>query len=244
MTVSRPALVREAVRAIRKFHALGRRLPKKPAHAGTYGKKVMEAAAGRTGVNPDTLRKARVFADPAAGYSRAELDALCRLIGSVQPGQGETEAGKRKRWVFRPTHVIRLLGVPKGLRAGLQTRAVRGGWSTARLEAEIARLFGPRSRGGRKPAEAPTVDDWLAQAERLCETWRRWAGRLASGERGQIARAALPAGLQAPFREATTRILTLHRAVLAELGRRNPARQPRGGVEAGPAAGSRTGPGR
>jgi hypothetical protein len=185
------------------------------------------------------VRKARVFADPTAGYRRDELDELCDLIEEVESGRNDDTGVS----VFGRTYLIRLLGVrPKRRRRSIQREAIEEGWSVAQLEAEIAKRFGPRRAGGRRPAAAGSVADWLAQAERLCEAWRRWERRLDAGDPDQVIRAALPARLRAPLRDATAGVLALHRVVLAELGRRHPEREPRGGVADDRAAGTQTKP--
>jgi hypothetical protein len=246
MARSRPAQVREAVRAIRELYAVGRGLPKKNAtHAEAYEQYVIRDAAKEKGINEDTLRKARAFADPKAGYTPRELRELCTLIETVQSGQKriEKETGK-KLWVFRRTHLIRLLAIPKDSRRDIQEQAIKEGWSTSRLEAEIARRFGTRRGGGRNPAATETLDEWLTQAERLCESWRRWDGRLDSGAERQLSRDQLPDDLRKLLRRATGPVLALHRAVLAVLGRRNDGRRPRAWVEDDSAGEGRPGPGR
>ena len=229
MAETRAAEVREAVRAIRALHALGRRLPPKAAPRAAYGQAVVARAAEARGTNEDTIRKARAFADPVAGYTPAELDELCGLVEAVQPGHGKGQ------WVFRPSHVIRMLTVrPKGRRKALQVRAVNGGWSTARLEAEIAKAFGTRREGGRKPVRAETVEDWLVHTERLCETWRRWTARLDAvpgpDDESCVRRASLPPKLRESVRRATAEVRRLHELVAAELGRRVPTRAARPGL--------------
>jgi hypothetical protein len=87
MALSRPAQVREAVRAIKALYALGQRLPPKADHAEGYQQGTMRVAAEKTGVNEDTLRKARAFADPVGGYTPVELENLCALITALQPDQ-------------------------------------------------------------------------------------------------------------------------------------------------------------
>ena len=86
----------------------------------------------------------------------------------MQPGQDDGLA------VFGRTHVIRLLSVrPRSTRAKLQRMAVVNGWSTSRLEAEIARRFGTRRDGGRRRAIPADAVGLLTQVEGMCETWGR-----------------------------------------------------------------------
>jgi hypothetical protein len=226
MAVSRSAQVQQAVKDICEFHALGCRLPKKDEFKATYAKHVVEDLARKEQKNEDTIRKARALADPVAGYSPAELGELCRLIEKVQSGLTEDDKDK---YVFRPSHLIRLLSVrPKRRRRALQERAIRGGWSKSRLEAEIAQRFGTRRTGGRKPAPAETLETWLAQTEGLCETWRRWNAVLdAPDAKDRATRQDLPSGVSRAFRATTAAIGALQTMLLKEMSRRTPDRQPR-----------------
>jgi hypothetical protein len=228
MSQPRSAQVRQAVRAIRDFHAVGRGLPPKGKFKDSYGEGVVATEAAAKGINEDTIRKARAFADPVAGYSAAELNELCDLIEVVQTGQTEKGMG-----VFRPTHVIRLLSVsPKSRRKELQERAIRQGWSTARLEAEIARRYGTRRAGGRKPARARTLDDWLAQTEKLCETWRRWDAALEKTDTsGRVGQSEVPADVFQALRAATAKVGSLQNVLTEELASRAPGRRTRIGAK-------------
>ena len=134
--------VEEAVEAILDFFDLGRSLPRKLPHKEAYDQSIVDREAKRRGINPDTIRKARQFADAPTGYSEAEVQALCRLIREVQ---NDREVGEP---VFGKTHLIRLLSVPKRTRQALARRAIEKSWSVADLEAEIARRFGTRRQGG------------------------------------------------------------------------------------------------
>src|SRR5262249_52644241 len=134
---SRKQKVAAAVNAIRDFHALGGELPKKETHGGAYAKGTMADEARTRRTNPDTLRKARQFADPAAGYTPQELNDLCRLIRRVQREQDDGLA------VLGKSHVLRLLTVrPKARRGALQRQAVGEGWSCHELERQIAARYG------------------------------------------------------------------------------------------------------
>ena len=116
----------------------------------TYQQDVLGVTGERLGVHSETVRQARQFADPESGYTQAEVEELCRAIRDIQ---SESEAGG----VFSKTHVVRILTIPKATRAKFQMEAIRGGWSTNRLESEISSRFGSRRQGGRKreiPREA------------------------------------------------------------------------------------------
>lgn len=224
MSRARKAKVAAAVKAIRDFHALGRSLPRKQAHRDAYKQRTIGTEAKKRGLNPDTARKARQFADPAAGYTTAEVRALCQLIRGVQPGQGDECA------VFGRTHLIRLLSVTKHRRAGLQAAAVRGGWSTAELEAQIAARYGSRRDGGRRRRLPSDVLGLLAQVERLCESWRRWVALVTPAAAGQASKAAapsldgLPADVRRRVRDADAAMAKLHVAATEELTARRPGR--------------------
>lgn len=224
MSQTRRQQVAAAVKAVRAFHELGRSLPAKASHKDGYGQGTVTVEAEKHGLNPDTVRKARQFADPVSGYTVAEVNALCRSIRDVQEGQDGP--------VFGRTHLIRLLSVPKKQRGKVQAAAIENGWSTAELEAHIAARFGSRRDGGRKrrvPSDLPGV---LVQLEGLCEGWRRWAEAVVGDEsddqeRPVRKRVELPADLLESVLAATRAIADLHDEVNGELQTRRPRRAER-----------------
>lgn len=129
MGQTRKQKVDAAIDSINAFYRLGRQIPRKAAHKDTYDQGTIEEAARKHGLNPDTARKARQFADPTVGYTPAEVRELCRRIAAVQRGQDNTRA------IIGRTHVIRLLSVPRRWRRGIQDAAITNGWSLAELEA-------------------------------------------------------------------------------------------------------------
>jgi hypothetical protein len=222
--------VKAAVEKIREFYALGREIPPKLAHKQTYHQGVIRAEAQRRHINEDTLRKARQFADPVEGYTREELKELCDLIKRVQPEQDERKA------IFRRTHVIRLLSVrSKRRRRALQREAILGGWSTAALEAEIAKRFGTRRHGGRRRRIPPDPGDLLVQLEAMCEGWRRWQTELSreveEGEEGHASLADLPDTVRKEVEEAGRVLWRLHQAVVEALKDSQPGRAVRLGFQ-------------
>lgn len=225
MTKSRSDRVEEAIEKIEEFYTLGGKIPAKQPYRKTYAHGVIKAEAGRRGVSDDMIRKARSFADQAEGYALGELKELKRLVRRVQPGHDVTKG------VFGKTHVIRLLGVPKHRRAALQRRAIEEGWSTAELEAEIARRFGTRRAGGRRRKIPGRVDEVLTQAERLCEAWRRWHAELSidpeTNDKGHLLLGNLPELLQRLIKQAAAAVSKVQEAVAAELAQRRPGRSPR-----------------
>jgi hypothetical protein len=216
--------VAAALASIREFHALGKRLPKRASHKEAYDKGLIDDAAAKLGMNPDAARKARQFADAVEGYSAAELNELCRLIGRVQPAQDDAKA------VFSRTHVIRLLTVPKPDRARLQAAAVEKGWSVSRLEAEIATRYGTRRAGGRSHRVPQDALGLLVRAEHVCESWRRWFSGVEAAEakgakqagRARLLIDELPKKVVSRLRSAEAAVAALHRAVADELGARKP----------------------
>jgi hypothetical protein len=222
---ARKAKVAAAVKAIREFYALGRSLPKKQAHRDAYDQGTVEAEAKKRGINPDTVRKARQFADAVAGgYTPAEVNDLCRLIAAVQPGQDDGDA------VFGRTHIIRLLSVKKQFRASLQEAAVRKGWSTGELEARIAARYGSRRDGGRKRRLPSDALGLLTQVERMCEGWRRWVALVTpdperpEGKSKAPSLDDLPPRVRRLVRDADAAMAKLHEAATEELKARRPGR--------------------
>jgi len=180
---SRPEKVEAAITKIRAFHELGQHLPPRQGHRDVYGRGIIDGEAERLHVSPDTLRKARVFADRVEGYTRKELNELCRLIQKVQPGQDEALA------ILERSHLVRLLSVrSKVKRAALQEECIRSGWSTAELDTEIAKRFGTRRAGGRRRKIPLDLTDFLIQMELNCEQWRRWKEELSRDPEEVIAK--------------------------------------------------------
>ncbi len=221
MSQTRRQQVAAAVKAVRAFHELGRSLPARASHKDGYGQGTVTVEAEKHGLNPDTVRKARQFADPVSGYTVSEVNALCRSIRDVQEEQDGA--------VFGRTHLIRLLSVPKKQRAKVQTLAIENGWSTAELEAHIAARFGSRRDGGRKRRVPSDLSGVLVQLEGLCEGWRRWAEAVVGDESDdhecQVRkRIELPTGLLDSVLAATRAIADLHDEVHRELQTRRPKR--------------------
>src|SRR5439155_6324992 len=99
---SRTKRAQSAVRAIKDFYALGTKIPPKASSGEAYREGAIGKAAEGLGVTPELARKARQFADPVTGYTRAELRELCRLIKEVQPDQDDRCA------VFGRSHLLRM----------------------------------------------------------------------------------------------------------------------------------------
>jgi len=220
MTMTRRAQVTAAIQQIRDFYRVGQELPPKQPHKEVVGRHIIDGEAKRLDMNPDTVRKARQFADPKVGYTRAELDELCRLIRDIQTQQ----TGEKS--VFGRTNLIRMLTVPRRYRKAFQREAVENGWSFRELEAEIARRFGTRRQGGRRRRIPSGAANLLTQFKRMTDTWRRGLAELdtllKAGER-QV----LPGTIEEQLRAIGPTMRTLQETVLAELQAIRPSRQAR-----------------
>ena len=225
MKKTRRQRVAEAVQDIRDFHKLGcQSLRQRPAR-GDYAGRAIETEAERIGMSSDTLRKARQFADPEAGYSAAERDELCELCLTIQTDLDEADA------IFGRTHVLLMITVPKGDRHALQHKAIEHGWSTNRLQLEIKKLHGTRKSGGRKPRVARDREEALAQLEGLCERWRRWTAEFMRLRRikGKSTKGLrnIPRKLVAEIQSAAENLGRLQASVTRELQRALPERSAR-----------------
>lgn len=229
MTSTRREQVAATIQQIKDFYDVGRQLPPKQPHGEVLGQHIIDGEAARLGMNPDTVRKARQFADPEAGYAREELDELCRLIRDVQTKQSTEKS------IFGRTNLVRLLTVPRHRRAAFQREAVENGWSVRELEAEIARRFGTRRAGGRRRRTPHDTAELLTQIEHMAETWRRWQAeldRLLEDEE----RKALPGTIEQQLRAIGPAMRSLQETVLTELQTIRPSRQARELPEADAAA--------
>jgi hypothetical protein len=222
---ARKTRVAAAVKSIKDFYALGRKIPPKRSPREAYGQGDLAEVAEKLGVSVEFSRQARQLADPeAGGYTREELNELCDLIRRGQPDQSDDLP------VFGRTHVVRLLTVPKGRRAKLQRAAVEGGWSSNRLAYEVGVRFGPRRHGGRKRRLPEDVVGLLAQAARMCETWRRWIGLVTlDPEQPKVKTKApslddLPPKIRRLVRGADAAMAKVHEATTDELKTRRPGR--------------------
>jgi hypothetical protein len=223
MIANRKSQVAVAIDAIREFRRIGLQVLER-SQGGVYGRRVVETMEEELGINQDTLRKARIVADEEKGYSRTALEKLCRLIREHQvSGEGA---------IFGPTHLNRLLRVPKRDRDAFQAMAVKKRWSIDRLEAEIARRYGRRRAGGRKRRVAVDATLFLTQLDSMCVSWLRWreivfpspqkADDRATPDRQEQVRArkrlnSLPSDLVQLIAESCKAVERLHARVRAEL---------------------------
>ena len=108
-------------------------------------------------------RKARAFAHPKSGYTKAEMQSLISRC-------------EREGFAIGLSHIIRLLSIPKGAdRTALQNAAIDGHWSPRRLDAEIRRSQGKKQKPGVGRRTRPPADtnEALYRLSRQCEQWRR-----------------------------------------------------------------------
>jgi len=126
------AKVDAAIQKIQEFFQIGQELTQKQSHKASYGQDTVGAEAKKYNLNPDTIRKARQFADPVRGYTASEVKELCSLIRTLQTNQ--------RGAIFGRTHLIRLLSVPKQKRGKVQKLAIERRGSMAELES-LTRIF-------------------------------------------------------------------------------------------------------
>jgi hypothetical protein len=208
--------VRSALAKLQEFYDLGRQsLQARPAGRAAQGARENEKEARRRGVTLYMLLKARLFANSERGYTPQELRELCDLC-------------KRHQTAFGPSHAIALISIPKRQRAAIQRKAIEQGWSKHRIDAEIAKRFGTRGEGGRRPIITSRPEDLYLWIDGWAETWRRWHEAL-TGDRGQgtkpqLTSRNLPTGLGPRIKAAHKAVSLLHKAVVEALSDLQPAR--------------------
>jgi hypothetical protein len=224
-----------AIQNIRAFYDLGRNLTKQD-HKGGYKKKTIDKEAKLLQINPDTARKARVFANPESGYTRGELVQLCQLIRKEQPITRAVNGMSKELSILQRTHVIRLLSVPRGKgRPALQEECVMKGWSTAELEREINKRYGTRKDGGRRRAIPSEMNGFLVQLEGMCEQWKRWEIELsrdsAELQEKHVLLTDVPDGSHKQISATNKQIGKLHRTIVQALKQAQPKRKIRTAFE-------------
>ena len=103
--------------------------------------------------------------------------------------------------MLSPSHIIRLLRVPKGnKRLAITLQAIREQWTKSQLEEEIRRRYGRRKKGGRRPRLPGNLPQLLDALESMCDSWVRWYRAITKNEDDQPAEHArltdLPAGIK------------------------------------------------
>jgi hypothetical protein len=217
--------IKTTIAEIRAFHETGRHNLKTRSGRAQPGAGELDEHARRLDVTPHYLTRARQFADPELGYSQKELREMFAAF-------------KRFEFALRPSTVFHLLSVkPKTVRARLQLKAIKNGWTAARLHLEIMRRFGPRTVGGRRRRVVSDAAELLTQLESECEKWGRWHAALnQAGPDGKVTLQSLPPNVRQRMSSTSRSIAALHDEVESELAKERPRRKTRGEVSsAGPA---------
>ena len=197
---SPPSKVKDSLKRVRAFHALGTKSLKGRSGAAKHHEQEINREAKELGINPDTLRKARHFADPDRGYSKDELDQLC-------------EACEQAEYAIGTTRIIRLLSIPsKQRRKALQGQAIKRRWSKRDLNREISKKHSPRKLGGRRKQIPTNVSDFLTDLLGKTESWRRWYAELNRVPVAGKRKVAILEGLELPV-ELTRRIVQVSRTM-------------------------------
>ena len=196
-----------AIRAIRDYHAIGRRSIAKTPGKSAYGDGKIAAEAKRFLRSETFLRKARQFAAAKTGYSPERLEHLFRLLRRHRPSFGISHIG-----------ILVTLSWADG-RADLQRRAIQGHWSKTELEAEIRLQFGHRRHGGRRRRVAADPAQALVQLDETSDTWHRWvmAAKNVTVPDGRPLVDTLPADVVAAILRIDGSIARLRDMIAAEL---------------------------
>lgn len=202
------AEVSRGVKWLRRFHAAGvRSLTEYPGRM-KYGQ--MDAHAGRFGLGPEVLRKARAF---AGAYGGKDLDRLCDLC-------------ERHGFALGEGHVFRLLAVAPTDRAALEREAIRSRWSKGTLDVEIWKRYGNRRPdAGRRRRPPRSAEEACYQLLQACDQWGRLhreltEPRLAAGARNAAAPLKeLPRDVQQAVRRVEEAMGALQRAAARALPR-------------------------
>ena len=143
---------------LRAYHSRGRDIED---YVSEYGKFANKALRDRFKVSQQQLSKARAF---ARGYTGKQLEALCAARNA--------NTGSPLHWA----HVIQLLVLNKRqrLRASLQSKAVKEGWSVRRLQAEVRTARGAAPESGGRPFKLTTGDAAVSDALRWSSEVERY----------------------------------------------------------------------
>ena len=163
----------DAVAKLWEDYALGleilEKCPKTTKSDG-LGDERIKALADKLHRNPDTIRKLRQMVEKPNGYTKTEFKALCKLCLDNDHPLGRS-------------HVFKFMTVPRGSqRRKFQSRAIKNGWTMARIRQELRRQFGHRRQGGRRPRLPVNVPDALSQLDEMCLTWERWCRLVEAGQ--------------------------------------------------------------
>ena len=184
--VHRPK-VAAGVERFRDIYAQSLEMRERLGGRGKYGKRTQQIAAEakRRNTNVDYIRKMIKMADPEAGFTADEINAICRL------------ATTHRRIIGLPLAMKLLTIADKGERQALAEKVLVSGWSLNEMDIELVRRFGRRRQGGRNPARPPNVKAALVQIENMTLAWTRWYAQIAEvAESGGVTLADLPDDVQ------------------------------------------------
>jgi hypothetical protein len=207
--------VEAAIKKLREFHDIGHRSLKNLPENRGYGSSLAKAEAQELGMNEDTLRKARQFADLYPDDDLGELISLCR----------------QHEFALTTTYIIQFVRVPvKHERCRLQEKVIAKHWKTTKLRRAITSRYGPRRAGGRRPAIPDDKTGLLSQIEAMCDSWLRWHFALKAepdGNGKKAAAALLPTALLKKVDGTVAQLRKLQRAVGRQLKVDRPSRLPK-----------------
>lgn len=207
--------VEAAIKKIKRLHDIGHRSLKKMPENRGYGSSIAKAEADEHGMNEDTLRKARQFAELYSDDDLDELAGLCR----------------RHECVLGTSFIILLVRVPdRKQRLRLQRKVTSEHWTASRLEQAITSRYGPRRAGGRRPAIPRDAAELLGQVESMCDAWVRWHLALTNqphDKRKKPASALLPSKLLKQLDGAVEQLREIQGAAGRQLRLKHPSRRPK-----------------
>ena len=156
-----------AEQQLREIYAEGQAIRDRLARQTKSGRTVLtiKSEAQKLGINVDYAWKSLKFADPVHGFSEDELDRLCKWV-------------RQYRRIVGRAFVARLLTVPKRSRMKFTETMLRDGWTLSELDTELARRYGRRKHGGRRPKMLENLKDTLLGLDTKCLSWSRLADYL------------------------------------------------------------------
>lgn len=153
------AKVEEAISVILERFEIGKEIFRRCGKTSPRG--LIATLAEEHGVNRDTAQKLRAMADPDTGYTKAEINRLCRDF-------------RKTGYSLTVSHFVKLVSVPKGRkRDRLTAKAIENRWSTHELQAEILAVQGRRQVGGRRP-KVVTGKAFEKELSNTLWSWNRW----------------------------------------------------------------------
>ena len=193
--------VKHAIAKLREFYRHGQEAPV----GRNHGQHSIASAAKHAGYNEDTLRKARVFANPEVGYTQAELDELIDQLKSHKYSD--------KGWRFGRTHIIRLISVKnRAERKILQDEVVDRELTCSQLDRVIRQRYGSRKRAGRHRFLPTERTELLSEIDHECDSWSRLWQSFTRSEEGKSRLGQLPKSVQTRLRKTVDVIEELRRS--------------------------------